>query len=104
MPANYLSGNVQYVGSTGGSIALPTIKRVTAIKYFSNGSLNSSAAILAGTINGAPASSSHKLWFENTTTAGHVTDLLSIYDPDGLTVSLGGGAEVYIYCTVSLGV
>lgn len=101
---NYLSANMQFVSSTAGPIALPLMRRITAIKYFTNGSLNSSAAILSGTIGGGPNSTGSQIWFENTTTAGHVTDLLSIFDPDGVTVSIGGGASIWIYSTISRGV
>lgn len=102
MAANYNSSNVQVVTSTAGPVNLPLMKRITAIKYFATYTSSagpSSAAILANSGN----STGNQIWFENQAT-GHVTDLLSIYDPDGITVSLGGGAALFIYSTISRGV
>lgn len=96
--ANYKSNNVQVVTSTAAPVTLPLTKRITAIKYF--GGVNSSAAILAGV-----STTGNQIWFENKTgVATNVTDLLSIYDSDGVTVSLGGGAVLFIYDTISRGV
>lgn len=96
----YNSGNVWVISSTAGPVSIPVLKRITAIKYFAG--VNSSAALLAG----SGSSTGAQLWFENSTGTGgtHVTDLLSIYDSDGFTVSLGGGAFIFIYATISRGV
>lgn len=97
MPANYYSANVQYVGSTAAPTNLPLVKRITAVKYFPG--TNSSAAILSGSGN----STGNQLWFENAVSGANIVDLLSIYSPNGVTVSLGGGAQILIYGTVSPG-
>lgn len=103
-PANYFSSSVQFVSSTAAPVVLPLMKWITGIKYFPGSSagyvgVNSSAAILSG----AGSSTGMQLWLENSQGPGHVTDMLSIYDPDGVTVSLGGGATVFIYGRVSRG-
>jgi hypothetical protein len=99
----YQSANVTVVNSAGVT-NLPGVKRITAVKYFatypaSSANIASSAAILAG----AGGSTGNQIWFENQT-SGAVVDLLTIYDTDGVTVSLGGTAVLFIYGTISRGV
>jgi hypothetical protein len=97
--ASYTAGSVYIISSSAAQapVNLPHVKSIWAVKFFSGVSstaaaLSSTAAILEGGGNSTGA----QMWFDNRT-GGPYVDLLNMYQADGITVSVTGGASVWIY-------
>jgi hypothetical protein len=83
--ANSYTGNVQFVDTTGTTLAF--ISNVCGVKYIGNAS--GTATIKAGSTSGAV------VWEESG--ASNVFNQVDFRCSDGLYVTLTNGAKIYIY-------
>lgn len=99
--ANYTVGSVYVVTSSAAQapVGLPHVKSIMAIKYVTNLSSTAAGPSSAALLSNGNSSTGGQLWFDNRI-GGPFLDLLSIYDPQGVSVSLTGGGSIWIYSKV----